>query len=185
MKKRLLISLVLALLLTTLMPATVSAAKPPPLVDFNTSGYIDGISPGKVIEAGATGKWVVVERELTGYLSGDISGAFTMNYHAMVESVYTQAGDLQGWLTIDEGAYVLRVKGTIDPLVGPVGYVEIPFPPYIAPVYYLEINGTWQFTNGIRGNGGYNAGVYFIPTPDLHVGSIVGSWFEMTGKWQP
>ena len=199
-KKALFISLALALVLTTLMPATTLAAKPV-MQDFNATGTIDAITPGKVIEAGTTGKWVVVERELTGSLSGDISGTFNMNYHAMVESIYTQAGDLQGWLTVDDGSRV-RVKGTIEPLdlywgdkypfitwydLPGFGLVRLYYVPDIGvvPLFYLEINGQWTIVDGAQGNGDFTAYAIFIPTPEGHVYAIVDSAFVMTGKWKP
>jgi hypothetical protein len=178
-KKRLLfISLTLALVLTTLMPGVTLAAKPAP-VSFSTSGTISGISPGKVLPAGATGKWVVVERQIVGELSGDINGAFTMNYHAMVESIFTQAGDFHGWLTVGEDSYVLQVKGTIEPLE--IVYYE----PWATFLPKLTINGTWKLTQGEHGSGDFNAWVIFVPTPDGHVGFIPDSNFNLTGEWQP
>ncbi len=189
MKKKLLISLALALVLSTLLPTAALAAKPQPST-FYAAGSINDITPGKVIAAGATGKWVVVEREITGYLSGSINGAYTMDYHAMIQSVYTQAGDFQGWLTLDDGSRVLRVKGTIDPLVFVGWYLE----PGVDPLYpdgitllYLEINGTWQFTSVTHGNGGFMAGVVFVPTADFHIAFIVPdqSGIAMWGQWQP
>ena len=170
-------SLILALVMTTLMPGAVLAAKPQ-LEDFNASGTISSISVGKVIEAGVTGKWVVVERELTGTLSGDIAGDFTMNYKAMIESIFTQAGDLHGWLTVGEDSYVLKVKGEIEPL--DIVWFE-PFNTYLPK---LTINGEWMFTQGDHGSGDFSAWVIFIPD-NGHVGQIIASSFTLTGKWQP
>ncbi len=177
MKKRLrFISLILALVMTTLMSGAVLAAKPQ-LEDFDASGTITGITPGKVIEAGVTGKWVVVERELTGTLSGDIAGDFTMNYKAMIESILTQAGDLHGWLTVGEDSHVLKVKGEIKPL-------QWLGEPFLSPAR-LEINGSWMLTQGDHGSGDFSAWVIFIPTPEGHVGFILASEFTLIGEWQP
>ncbi len=178
MKKRLLISLTLALLLTALMPATVSAAKPPlKFVNFNASGVITYITGGNVLPAGDSGRWRVIERELGGQLSGDINGAFTLNYKANVE-LATQAGNLQGILVADP--YCIKVNGKIAPLEFYGWYV-----PGIIPLYYLEIEGNWVFKDGAQGNGDFTAWAIFIPTPDGHVAYIVASSFDMTGKWQP
>ena len=174
MKRRLLfISLVLALLLTALMPSTALAAKP---ASFGASGIITCISSGTVVPAGESGRWVVVERELGGtFLSGDISGDFTMSYKANVE-LLTQAGNLNG--TLEAGTYVLKVNGKLQPL-------EIVPTPFGIDLPKLTINGHWTFTDGAQGQGDFEAWVIFIPTPEGHVGSIVASAFNLTGKWQP
>ncbi len=188
MRKRLFfISLALALVLTTLMPAAALATKPG-LEGFEASGTIAYITPGKVLPAGKTGKWVVVERELGGSLSGDINGAFTMDYKAIVESLLTQAGTLHGTLAMDDGSYVLQVKGEIQPLVWEGWYL----PPGVDPDYpdgipylRLTIGGEWRFTNGTWGRGDFEAWAIFIPTAEGHVGFITASDFTMTGQWQP
>jgi len=174
MKRRLLfISLTLALVLTTLMPSAAVAAKP---ASFGASGIITYISPGTVFPAGESGRWVVVERELSGtFLSGDIDGDFTMTYKANVE-LSTQAGNLHG--TLETGPYVLKLNGKIQPLEmvpTPLG-IELP---------KLTIYGRWTFTDGARGQGNFEAWVIFIPTPEGHVQSIVASALNLTGKWQP
>lgn len=174
MKRRLLfISLAIALVLSILMPGTALAAKP---ASFGASGIINYISPGTVIPAGESGRWVVVERELSGtFLSGDINSNFTMVYKANVE-LSTQAGNLHG--TLEAGSYVLKMNGNIQPLEmvpTPLG-IDLP---------KLTINGHWTFTDGARGQGSFEAWVIFIPTPEGHVGSIVASAFNLTGKWQP
>ena len=178
MKKRLFfISLVLALVMTTLMPVTVLAAKP---ADFSASGTITGISPGDVFPAGESGRWVVAEREIEGNFDGDIGdigGPFTLTYKANVE-LATQSGNLHGWLTVGEDSYVLKVNGEIEPLEFWGWYAEG------IPLYKLTINGRWTFTDGARGQGDFNAWVIFIPTLEGHVGSIVDSSFTLTGKWQ-
>ena len=185
MKKRLFfISLVLALVMTTLMPVTVFAAKP---ADFSASGTITGISPGDVFPAGESGRWVVAERELTGTFPDgeDISGDFTLTYKANVE-LATQAGNLHGELAMNDGSYVLKVNGKIEPLAFAGWYL----PPGVDPNYpngipllQLTINGRWTFTDGARGQGDFSASATFVPTPDGHVAFIVASTFDLTGKW--
>ncbi len=175
MKKKLLISLALALLLTTLMPAAVSAAQPPPkLVDFNAVGDITYITGGDVLPAGKSGRWRVIERELGGELYGDITGPYALTYKANVE-LATQAGNLHGTLTT--GQYSINVNGKIEPLSF-YGW----YGPY--PLYYLEINGNWTFTDGAQGNGDFIAYAVFIPDEYGHVLYILDSGFVMTGKWQ-
>lgn len=167
------ISLALALLLATLMPATALAAKP---ASFGASGIITYISPGTAVPAGESDRWVVVERELGGaFLSGDISGNFTMAYKANVE-LATQAGNLHG--TLEAGSYILKMNGKIQPLEmvpTPLG-IDLP---------KLTINGRWTSIDGAQGQGNFEAWVIFIPTPEGHVGSIIASAFDLTGKWQP
>lgn len=166
--------MILAVMLVTLMPATALAAKP---TSFNASGTITYISPGTVFPAGKSDRWVVAERELTGSLSGDISGDFTMTYKANVESVQTQAGNLHGRLEVSP--YVLEVNGELQPAEF-VGW----FAPGI-PLYQGIFNGRWTFTQGARGNGDFDACVIFVPTPEGHVGYIVDGDFTMSGQWQP
>ena len=175
MKMRVLFtSLALALVLTILMPAAALAAKP---VSFGASGIITYISPGTVIPAGESGRWRVVERELSGtFLSGNIHGNFTMTYKANVE-LLTQAGNLQG--TLKAGPYILKLNGKIQPLVF-AGW----FAPGI-PLYQLTINGRWTFTDGAKGQGDFSAWAIFVPTPEGHVAFITESAFDLTGKWQP
>lgn len=167
------ISLALALVLATLMPGTALAAKP---ASFGASGIITYISPGTAVPAGESGRWVVVERELGGaFLSGDISGNFTMAYKANVE-LSTQAGNLHG--TLETGSYILKMNGKIQPLEmvpTPLG-IDLP---------KLTINGRWTSIDGTQGQGNFEAWVIFIPTPEGHVGSIIASAFDLTGKWQP
>ncbi len=171
MRKRLLFTgLVLALVLTTLVPAAAMAAKPVP---FSASGTISYISPGTVLPAGESGRYRVGERELGGTLSEDISGSFTMTYRGNFD-VNTQAGTFHG--TVDADSYVLKVDGRVHPLElvteGP--YAGLP---------KLTISGRWSFTEGAKGQGALDAWAIFIPI-DGHVGPILASEFTLEGKWQ-
>ncbi len=174
MKKKLLfVSLALALVLTTLIPAAALAAKP---VSFDASGIVTYISPGTVFPAGESGRWVVIERQLNGtFLSGNINGDFTMTYQANVE-LSTQAGNLHG--TLKAGSHVLKLNGNIQPL-------EMIPTPFGIDLPKLTISGRWTFTNGAQGGGEFDTWVIFIPTPEGHVGSIVASGLNLTGNWQP
>jgi len=181
MRKRLLfMSLALALVLTALTPAVALAAKPVP---FEAEGSISGITPGDVFPAGKSGRYVVAEREITGTLGGDISGDFTLTYKANVE-LATQAGNLHG--TLEAGESVLNVNGKIEPLVFAGWYIPPgahPAYPDGIPLYQLTISGHWNFLEGARGQGDFDAWAIFVPTPAGHVGSIVASSFKLTGKW--
>ena len=175
LRKRLLfMSLALALVLTALTPAVALAAKP---AEFNATGTIGDISDGTVFPAGDSGRWRVVEREIVGILGedGDISGDFTLTYKANVE-LATQAGNLHGTLAMDDGPYVLNVNGKIEPL-------EWLGDPFASPAK-LTISGHWNFIEGAKGQGDFDAWAIFVPTPEGHVAFIVASSFKLTGKWQ-
>lgn len=181
MKRKLLfISLALGLVLATLMPAPVLAAKPTAskFVDFNAGGFITGITDGIVKPAGSSGRFIVQERDINGVLSGDIGGTsgslFTLSYKANV-ALATQAGNLHGTLKVD--SYSLEVNGTIEPL----GFV--PVGPYLLPL--LTISGQWTFIGGAQGNGDFIAYAVFVPDEFGHVLLIVDSGISMTGKWKP
>ena len=170
-KKALFTALVVALVLTTLAPVAALAAKP---TDFNALGSIASISPGTVIPAGESGRWRVVERELSGILSGDINGDFTMTYKANVE-LLTQAGNLHG--TLVAGSYVAKVNGKIQPLQ----WLGVP---YASPAQ-LTITGRWTFVDEARGQGDFTATAIVVLNEYGHVVYIPWSQFIMTGKWQP
>ncbi|MBU2608284.1 MAG: hypothetical protein KKF26_03100 [Chloroflexi bacterium] len=185
MRKRILfVALVLALVLTSVMPMTALAAKPVP---FEAIGGITSISKGEVMPAGQSGRWRVIERELTVNLFGDIGGVegieSTMTYKANVE-LSTQAGNLHG--TLEAGSYVAKVNGKIEPIEFADWYLPPGTPGYPdgIPLYKLTIGGHWAFTDGAKGQGDFEGWVVFIPTPQGHVSVITGSAFTMTGKWQ-
>ncbi|MFC1969180.1 hypothetical protein ACFLVF_01655 [Chloroflexota bacterium] len=178
------LSLVLALVLANVVSVTALAAKPVP---FLASGGITSITPGDVMPAGQSGRWRVIERELTVNLFGDIGGAegieSTMTYKANVE-LATQAGNLHG--TLEAGSYVAKVNGKIEPVefVGwylPPG-VHSDYPAGI-PLYKLTFGGHLTFTDGAKGQGDFKGWAVFVPTPEGHVAFITGSSFTMTGKW--
>ena len=185
MRKRLLfISLVLALVLTTLMPAAALAAKPVP---FYAAGTISALDEGTVFPAGESDRWRVVLREAGGSVSGSVEDGFTMTYKANVTS--EQVGNLHGTLAFNIEPYVLRVNGKTGQAT-PVGLVEIA-PGVFLPKLLLPISGHWSFIDGARGQGDFEGWVVFLAVPDeegnLHVGPVYPdeSYFEMTGQWQP
>lgn len=146
MKRGFLIGFVLFLTLAVLTPVPALAAKPVP---FNAVGTITSISDGTVKPAGDSGRWVVVEREIGGILSGDIGGTFTFNYKANVE-LATQAGNLQGTLLV--GGKTLNVNGKIAVGLTPAGYPG------------LIINGHWNFPGGQRARVILLRGLFPLPT---------------------
>ena len=169
-KKFLLVGIVLALVATLLIPASVLAAKP---AEVEASGVITAISPGTVFPAGNSGRWIVAERDLDGILlDGDITGEFTMTYRANVE-LATQAGNLHG--TMEVGGCVLQVNGKIAPLE----MVPTPLGVYLPK---LTIAGNWTIIDGGKGQGEFEAWVIFIPTPEGHVDTIVASAITLNGK---
>lgn len=187
MKKRLFISVVLALVLTALASAPVLAAKPEP---FEASGEIGSISSGtphvNVFPAGNSGRWRVIEREIEGVFEGsDIIGAFTMIYRGNFD-LETQAGTFHG--TVESGSYVLKVNGRIEPLVF-AGWYLAPgvHPDYPDGIPYLEltIKGRWLLTEGTKGEGTLDAWLKFIPDKYGHVDDIKESYFDLIGQWQP
>ncbi len=172
MKRELIISLALALVLAlaTIMPSPAPAAEP---VAFATSGTVSSITPGTVKPAGTSGRFVVIQRDIVGSMSGDIIGAYTFSYKANVE-LLTQAGNLHGTLTVGESTF--NLNGKIAPLM------LVPVGEYLLPK--LNISGNWDLIEGAHGEGIFNAAVTFIPTPEGHVGTIIDSTFFLTGQWQ-
>jgi len=209
MKKRMLcIGLVLTLALTIIIPATATAKG---LDGFHAEGIVIGIDQGDIKAAGNSGRWVVSERNLYGGFGffGDSPAqyGFTLNYHANIDSVYTQAGNLQGVLSIWDTPYALNLTGTTDPAYPdpvdeygyPIPYQKIISPdPFITMVvanYVLHLEGRWTFISGAIGNGTFEADVVVQICIDEDnypalVGHIVGfveseSSFTLDGHWKP
>ncbi|UCB42799.1 MAG: hypothetical protein JSV77_10175 [Dehalococcoidales bacterium] len=173
-RKILLLGIVIALILTMVMPATALAAKPSNMEAF---GIIDSITIGDdVIEfpAGQSGRWVVKERAiggvLGGYLGGDIDGDFTLTYKANVV-LATQAGTFHGDMVV--GDYVVHVNGKSS-----IG--ATPIPGYDG----LILSGHWNFTGSDHGNGTFDA--WIIPLiEEGHIIGVIAGGVTMTGKWKP
>ena len=179
LKRLLFISLALALALTALAPATVSADKDEQLVPFNATGDITGITSGTAFPAGNSGWWRVVERQIFGTVSGDIAGDFTMTYKGVFK-LATQEGNLNGMLMVEgDRSYVLKVNGKSEPLE----FVPAQTPYGIISLPRLTIHGHWTFTEEAPGNGNFDAWVIFIPANGGHVGDIIASAFTMTGHY--
>jgi len=195
MKKKLLcIILVASLALSVVMPGTALAAKGKAFDDFEATGVITGISPGDVLEAGNSGRWRVLEREITGVLGGDVEGIFTMTYKANV-LLATQAGNLHGTLEVDGN--IFKVRGKIQPLQMVNGYFDAAAEEWVpllfgtefpegSGIYWLpriDVEGSWTL-DGTQGNGTFTGWAIFVPV-NGHVGPIVASSFTMDGKWKP
>lgn len=167
------ISLMLALIMMALAPATALAAKPQLFYAEGGITYIeDTIIGDNAFPAGNSGRWRVVGREMGGELSGDINGSFLLTYKANVE-LATQAGNLHGDLVA--GGNNFKVNGKIQPLEMVETYPGVYLPK-------LTIDGQWSL-QGARGNGEFYGWVIFIPDEYGHVVMIVASSFVMTGQW--
>ena len=167
----LIISIVLALILVVVTPATVIANEGR-LTKIEAYGEITGITAGIVTPLGESGQWGVIEREILGTITGDINGGFTLTYKGVFK-LEDQAGNFHG--TMETGAHFLRVNGKVQPLeMVPVG-PEIYLPK-------LTITGHWTFIDGAQGQGDLDGWAIFIPTSEGHVGVIVASAFALTGK---
>lgn len=182
--KKTFVSLLLVLVLTLLLPAPVMAAGPQ---SFSAAGSITSVSAGTVLPAGNSDRWRVIEREVTGSLSGGgLDGAFTLIYRANVASLETQAGNFHGRLTA--GANVLEVNGKSEPIQF-VTLIPNPNPnpapgePAYLPVFKLVISGHFTFIDGAQVNGTFAGWANFIPTPGAaHIGVILDNSFSLSGK---
>ena len=177
-KKTLFISLISALVLVLITPILAFAKGP---VDFNANGAIIALSTGDVVVAGNSGRWVVHERELLGILNGDLNGNFTLTYKANVEG--NQAGNLTGKLTLSETPHTISLNGKSHPIeLVWLDTLNVYLP-------QVSISGHWTFTKGTKGNGDFEAWFIFIPQVDdsgnVHIGQILVSSIQLTGKHQP
>ena len=196
-KKLLFISLVMSLILAALMPGVALAAKP---TDFEAEGNILYISDGTVSQAGKSSRFLVIERQILGAVSGDIVGGYEFTYRGNVD-VQTQAGTIHGTVVFPGQPYVLDVNGRIEPVeLEPIpvpitlvvdcylpggGVIEAGTPlPAGTPMPKLTIIGRWIFTEGAKGQGALDAGVYFTTDAEGHVNYLYLSTFDLTGKWK-
>ena len=177
MKRGFLIGFVLFLTLAVLTPVPALAAKPVP---FSAVGTVYYITPGTVTPAGDSGRFVVVERDIVGSLSGSIKGDFKFSYKANVE-LATQAGNLHG--TMQVGGNTLNVNGKIQPLV----FAGLSNDKPGNVVFKSTIDGHWNFLVGANGEGKFSSDILLIVDPlTQHViGFETGSSINLTGQWQP
>ncbi|MBN1190202.1 MAG: hypothetical protein JXA46_10650 [Dehalococcoidales bacterium] len=173
MKRILILSVVLALVLSLVLPS-VAMAKPPGK-EFYAQGEMYQITIGDVKQLG-NGLWLVKNREIFGkFVNGDLEGLpFTITYDGIFE-LETQAGDFHGKLNAGRNKY--QIKGTVEPYQFLEWYDKANF----IPILSLDISGRWI---GNEAKGTFNAFVKFIPTPEGHVGYIFeDSCFTMTGMY--
>lgn len=165
---------VLLLLSASSLPAL--AAKP---AAFSANGAVTSITDGTVKPAGASGRFVVMQRELNGTFAGpDLTGDFTMAYKANVE-LATQAGDIHGTMTMKDSGRVLNLNGTIQPLE----MVPVPLAPgFVVDLPKLTISGHWNFASGGQAQGDFTAWVVFVPDANGHIVFIPASAFTLTGQ---
>ena len=184
MKRGLIFSLALVMIMAALMPSQVLAAKPVP---FDATGNVFYITPGTVKPAGTSGRFVVIERDIVGSIGGAISGPYTFSYKANVE-LLTQAGNLHGTLTVGERDYVLNISGKTLPLE--LTDDQSNCPPEYCPsgdyqVFRSTIDGHWDFLVGAHGEGNFNANVLLvIDMSTNHVVWVNGGSVTLTGQWQ-
>jgi hypothetical protein len=171
MKKILVISLLLALLLTLIMPTTVLASSP---ATFSAQGYMASIDTGNVNQIGHSDRWLVRNRTIEGQLlTGDLgNAAFELHYDGIF-SLTTQAGSLIG--TLNTANASILVLGEAAPLT------MVSVGPYSLPM--LTISGSWVGLRGLKANGDFQGYLIFVPTADGHVDYIVDSGFAMTGTY--
>ena len=182
MKKILVLSLVLALMITLLLPSAAMAANPNP---FSASGTFSSIDEGTVTVIGFDDAYNVpifqvedrhIQGEFARSVKGEsnrVNGPFTITYNAVVNGY--QIGEFSGILKAKSASFGVNgisygITGS-DPNKG----------------YRIDLGGTWTGTQGIKGSGNFTAFFYFIPVLDeygiAHVGAITDSSFSMTGAF--
>jgi hypothetical protein len=171
MKKILVISLLLAMVLTMILPSAAMAARP---ATFSAQGYLSGIDTGNVRQLGNSGKWLVRDRTIQGeFLAGGFGNApFSLKYNGVFD-LATQAGNLVG--TLRTGSSILLVVGEVAPLT------MVSVGPYSLPM--LSISGNWAGLSGVKANGSFQAYMVFVPDGEGHVVQVVDSGFIMSGKY--
>jgi hypothetical protein len=169
MKKILVISLLLALVLALVMPTAAMASSPP--ATFAAQGVLSSIDPGNVKQLGNSGNWLVRNRTITGqFENGDFGNqSLSLKYDGVFD-LATQAGNLVGALRT--GNSTVMVVGQVAPLtILPSG----------APM--LNITGRWTGIDNLKASGSFQAYMVFVPTADGHVDSMLASGFAMTGQY--
>jgi hypothetical protein len=176
MKKLLLVSLMLALILALILPTAVVAGKPE-IQPFQAAGILTDIDNGNVNQIGHSTLWKVSDRHIkVKFTQGDLNDNFILTYQGIFD-LYTQAGDFVGNLVQDNGDTKAMVFGQVAPLTFiPVGKVGGGNP-------IIQISGTWTGVSGLKARGEFQASMVFIPDEYGHVAEIVYSGFEMTGKY--
>lgn len=177
MRKNLWLRILLAvgLALGALAPAGAALAQDTRL-PFFASGPVLSIDQGTVFPAGYSGRFVVVERTVSGTLSGDLNGPFTFVYGSNVP-IQTQSGQVHGRL-LGEG-YEAAVEGKSSLLLGP-GIAIGPDGSPVALVVVLGVTGSLAFTSGAQGQGDFTATVTVAIDPATrHILGVVPSGFPI------
>jgi len=185
-RKVLLIGLVLVFVLSMLMPAPALAEGSSSIGYVDSYGVITGITVGNIWLPPGNDYWQVRDRVVSGTMSGNrISGDFTLEYKGKF-NLLTQEGKLKGTLSMDDGSYLLSVKGISYPLE----FVLVPTPWGDSWLPKLTIDGSWSFDEEdilgidiVRSTGTFAAWLIFVPTEDGHVDLIVDSSFSLTGTF--
>jgi len=175
MKRILVISLMLAMILTLLIPSVAMAARPDTHA-FNASGVLTGIDTGNVKELG-NGLWLVKDRHITGTLEGDLAGDFTLTYGGQF-ALPSQEGNLKGKMVVNDTKTCV-VTGKVSPYE----FVAWYDPVNGIPILKLNIQGNWVGIKDIKAKGNFSACFNFIPTADGHVAAVLDSSFVMEGKY--
>jgi hypothetical protein len=171
MKKILFLGMVLALMLTLILPSVAMAAKP---AVFSATGEMIGIDSGNVKPLGDSGLWLVKDRHIDGYFTDGFPKGQTFRItYGGVFKISTQAGSLAG--TMKTGTETYTITGKVAPLTMVFMGGEVYLP-------QLSISGHWTGTKGVKRSGTFTASVLFIPDAAGHVATILNSSFIMTGK---
>ena len=172
-----------------------------------------GINEGDVSPAGNSGRFIVKDREITGFLTdGDIVGPFTLTYGANVP-LETQSGQAHGTIDISNFNEIYEahfqagisiglipiewIFGSDDITCGEITCGEtdnitdcipddicIEIEPYGTFLAGLVINGTMVFTDGTQGNGILNAWVIATLDEEGHVDSFFAGGVTIDGQWK-
>jgi len=175
-RKIALVGLVLALVLTGVMPAAAVEAKGiKPVTGVVASGFITQIDPTTTENVVPLGKtqwgWKVTGRSVNGVFTGpEINDSFTFTYNAIVD--LTQAGTLWGKLKTSD--YTLDVFGKSGSAYFVGMYGEY-------PLYGVDIKGTWSAAFGAVGGGEFTGSLVFIPSADgAHIAAIIPDYSPIT-----
>lgn len=173
-------------LLLAVSPVTAPAGGPAP---FAAYGPIVGIDAGDVAPAGKSGRFLVKDRGVTGYLFGSIGDgvgeAFVFTFRTNVP-LLTQSGQIHGMLLA--GPYGARVVASSSlglspvPCAIPDGVTCFPTPAGNF-VPGLLIEGTFAFSSGTQGDGTFDAWVIPVLDANGHIAGVFAGAVTLTGQW--
>jgi hypothetical protein len=171
MKKVLLVSLMLAMIMALVLPTAVVAAKP---ATYNATGKFISIDEGKVKllaydpDNSANIVWQVKNRNIQGVFDttnedNSLQGPFTVTYDAIVDGY--QAGDFTG--SLKAKSVNLKIQGTSSG-IGELTVYGVP----------ITLSGTW--TKDSKTQGTFEAQFCFVPTADhQHIDYLTISSFTL------